>query len=206
LIENERQQREWAKLDTFVYRRIPNKTSDGGTVMLDVHGAEPRDAPLAPTTAFAGFAAGLKHHQLPTETAETAKRLLLDGIGCLLNGTQGEPGHIAWRTIERFGYGTGPSTAIISGEKISPRDAAFVNGITLYSVGVNDIHKESYSHPGGCIVPTLLAVGEWQNSPGADIIAAMAAGYDIMGRLGRATIPGHWVLGFHPNVSFGVFG
>jgi 2-methylcitrate dehydratase PrpD len=174
--------------------------------MLDVPGAEPRDASLAPTAAFAGFAAGIDHQQLPTETAETAKRLLLDGIGCLLNGTQGNPGRIAWRTIERFGYSDGPSTAIISGEKISPRDAAFVNGITLYSVGVNDIHKESYSHPGGCIVPTLLSVGEWQNSPGPEIIAAMAAGYEVMGRLGRATIPGHWDRGFHPTGTFGPFG
>lgn len=172
----------------------------------DMRGAEPRDASVAPTAALAGFAAAIEHRRLPAETAETAKRLLLDGIGCLLNGTQGDPGRIAWQVIRRFGYGAGPSTAIISGEKISPRDAAFVNGITLYSVGVNDIHKGSLSHPGGCIVPTLLAVGEWQNSPGADIIAAMAAGYDIMGRLGRATIPGHWDRGFHPTGTFGPFG
>lgn len=171
-----------------------------------IRGAESLDASVAPTAALADFAARIDHRKLPAETAETAKRLLLDGIGCLLNGTRGDPGSIAWRTIKRFGYGAGPSTAIISGEKISPRDAAFVNGITLYSVGVNDIHKSSMSHPGGCIVPTLLAMGEWRNSPGADIIAAMTAGYDVMGRLGRATIPGHWDRGFHPTGTFGPFG
>jgi 2-methylcitrate dehydratase PrpD len=108
--------------------------------------------------------------------------------------------------VSRFGTGDGPSTAIISGRKISVRDAAFVNGIALYSVGVNDIHKASMSHPGGCIVSALLAAAEWKDSPGDDIIAAMAAGYDIMGRLGLATIPGLWDRGFHPTGMFGPFG
>ena len=81
---------------------------------LDMRGAEPRDASVAPTAALAGFAAGIEHRRLPAETAETAKRLLLDGIGCLLNGTQGDPGRIAWQVIRRFGYGAGPSTAISS--------------------------------------------------------------------------------------------
>jgi 2-methylcitrate dehydratase PrpD len=159
-----------------------------------------------PTPALAAFVAAIQHRHIPAQTSETAKRLLLDGIGCLLVGALGDPGRIAWRAISRLESGHGPSTAIISGRKISPRDAAFVNGITLYSVGVNDIHKPSYSHPGGCIVPVLLAAGEWKDSPGADILAAMVAGYEIMGRLGRATIPGHWDRGFHPTGTFGPFG
>lgn len=159
-----------------------------------------------PSAALAAFASQIKAGDMAMETRETAKRLLLDGIGCLLVGTSGDPGRIAWRTVSRFGSGDGPSTAIISGRKISVRDAAFVNGISLYSVGVNDIHKESMSHPGGCIVSALLAVGEWKDAAGADIVAAMAAGYEIMGRLGHATVPGLWDRGFHPTGMFGPFG
>src|SRR5882724_10080555 len=119
---------------TRLYTLVCFKQSDrwGGSVTLDTLAGERLGASVAPTAALASFAAGIAYRQLPAETAETAKRLLLDGTGCLLNGTQGDPGRIAWRTIERYGYGIGPSTAIISGEKISPRDAAFVNGITLY--------------------------------------------------------------------------
>jgi len=168
--------------------------------------ADSPGAALGASASLAAFSAQIQLQDLSTETRETAKRLLLDGIGCLLVGTAGDPGRIAWRTVSRFGSGDGPSTAIISGRKISVRDAAFVNGISLYSVGVNDIHKESMSHPGGCIVSALLAMGEWKDSPGADIVAAMASGYELMGRLGRATIPGLWDRGFHPTGMFGPFG
>ena len=100
----------------------------------------------------------------------------------------------------------GQASVVIDGSRASARDAAFVNGITLYSVGVNDIHRGSTSHPGGCVVPVVLAVGEWLRAPGTDLVAAMVMGYELMGRLGAAMIPGHWNRGFHPTGTFGAFG
>ncbi|MCO5089574.1 MmgE/PrpD family protein [Bosea sp. (in: a-proteobacteria)] len=164
--------------------------------------------PPAVSHQLAAFAAGLTYDALPASTVGATKRLLLDGIGCLLHGTRGEPGQIAWQSITRLrhGSGEGPATAVIGGKRISVHDAAFVNGITLYSVGVNDIHKDSYSHPGGCVVPVILAVGEWLDAPGTDMLPAMAAGYDVMGRLGRAVGEAHWARGFHPTGTLGPFG
>lgn len=157
------------------------------------------------TQQLAAHVAGLDYDNIPPQTRETAKRFLLDGIGCLLAGTRGGPGAMAWRATSHLTTGFGPSTIMISGARASARDAAFVNGITLYSVGVNDIHKPSGAHPGGCVVPALLAVGEWQKSGGRDMLAAMIAGYDVMGRLGRAMIPSHRDRGFHPTGTFGTF-
>lgn len=155
---------------------------------------------------LSAFAAGLKHSALPQSTVDATKRLLLDGIGCLIHGTISGPGKIAWNSIAKLGGGQGPATAIISGKHIAVHDAAFVNGITLYSVGVNDIHKASVSHPGGCIVPAVLAVGEWLDAPGTEMIPAMAAGYDVMGRIGRSIAEVHWERGFHPTGTLGPFG
>lgn len=157
------------------------------------------------TGQLAAYAAGSNVRDIPTRTVETAKRLLLDGIGCLLAGTQGDLARMASRMTAYLNGGAGHSTVFVDGTRASPRDAAFVNGITLYSVGVNDIHKASGSHPGGCVIPALLAVSEWQRTPGADMLAAMIAGYDVMGRLGRATMPGHRARGFHPTGTYGAF-
>ncbi len=159
------------------------------------------------TDTLARHASSLAYSDIPAATLETAKRLLLDGIGCLLAGTRATPGRLAARTIARFKFGgAGHSTILINGSRGSARDAAFVNGITLYGVGINDIHQPSGSHPGGCIIPVLLAVGEWQGSSGKDMIAAMTAGYDVQGRLGRGVIPSHRERGFHPTGTLGTFG
>lgn len=159
------------------------------------------------TREVAGYVAATRHADLPAGTVLTTKRLLLDGIGCLLAGTRGAPGAIAARATDDLLGGTaGHSTIFFNGKRSSARDAAFVNGITLYSVGVNDIHKASGSHPGGAIISALLGTSEWLGTPGADMLTAMVAGYDVMGRLGRATIPSHRERGFHPTGTFGTFG
>ncbi|MBI3938672.1 MAG: MmgE/PrpD family protein [Betaproteobacteria bacterium] len=158
------------------------------------------------TRQVAEYVASLDYRNIPRATVETTKRLLLDGIGCLIAGTRGGPGRIAARATARLLGGAGHSTIFINGTRASARDAAFVNGITLYSVGVNDIHKPSGSHPGGCVIPATLATGEWLKSSGRELIAAMVAGYDVMGKLGRAMIPSHRERGFHPTGTFGAFG
>jgi 2-methylcitrate dehydratase PrpD len=164
------------------------------------------------TRQVSRYVAGTTYEALPEATRETAKRLLLDGIGCLLAGTRGEPGRLAAAAQAAMaGTGSdvnrgGPCTIVFDGTRATARDAAFVNGITLYSVGVNDIHKPSGSHPGGCIVPAVLAAGQWQRSSGREMLTSMIAGYDVMGRLGRATIPSHRDRGFHPTGTFGAFG
>ncbi len=158
------------------------------------------------TSRIADHIAGLQWQALPAGTKETTKRLLLDGIGCLLAGTRGIPGEIAARATGFLVGGAGHATILYNGARASARDAAFVNGITLYSVGVNDIHKGSGAHPGGCVIPAVLAVGEWLDVPGPDMFAGMVAGYDVMGRLGRAMIPSHRERGFHPTGTFGAFG
>src|SRR5690606_28784965 len=158
------------------------------------------------TERIAAHIAGQRYAAIPDASKETTKRLLLDGIGCLLAGIRGGPGKIAAEAVKSMQGNGGPSTIVISGERGTARDAAFINGMTLYSVGVNDIHKPSGSHPGGCIIPAMLAMAEWRRSRGTEMLASRVVAYDVMGRLGRATIPSHRERGFHPTGTFGAFG
>lgn len=116
-------------------------TDTAKTAMQTRH-APPPSAAAGCTERLAEFTSAATHAMLPAATVEYAKKLLLDGIGCLLAGTRGEPGRMAARAIARLRSGeAGPASIIIDGTRASARDAAFVNGITLYSVGVNDIHR-----------------------------------------------------------------
>ena len=157
------------------------------------------------TRELATFASALNYANLPVATVDMAKRLLLDGIGCLLVGGLGELGNNATSMVRRVG-GLPQATLMTDLKAASVRDAAFVNGICLYSVGLNDVHKPAGAHPGGCIVPAILAVGEWQHSSGASLLAAMTAGYEVAGRIGRAIRPSHRQRGFHPTGTCGTFG
>lgn len=157
------------------------------------------------TRKLAAFVAGLKFDGLPRATIDMSKRLLLDGVGCMLAGVHGQAARNVAAMIRCLG-GERQATILPGNTQGSVRDAAFVNGISLYSVGLNDVHSPSGAHPGACVIPAVLAVSEWTHAPGKDLLAAMVAGYEVNGRVGRAIIPTHRERGFHPTGTCGTFG
>lgn len=157
------------------------------------------------TQTLAQFCSRLTYDAIPRSAVDMARNLLLDGLACLVVGTRGGPGKSAAATVKRLGGH--PQCTIFTGDfRGSVRDAAFANSIALYSVGLNDIHKPSTSHPGGCIVMPVLAVGEWLERDGKDVLSAIVAGYEVNGRLGTATAPSHRERGFHTTGTIGTFG
>jgi 2-methylcitrate dehydratase PrpD len=158
------------------------------------------------TRALAAYTASLNSTDLPAATVQKAKCLFLDGIGCLLAGTVAGPGRSAAEFVRRLESRADQATIFTGNTRGTVRDAAFVNAMTLYSIGLNDIHKPSVSHPGACIIPTVLALSEWRGSDGSDLIAAMVAGYDVMARVGCSVTPTHRERGFHPTGTYGTFG
>lgn len=157
------------------------------------------------TRQLAAFIADLKFENLPRATVDMSRKLLLDGVGCMLAGVNGEAARNVSAMIRCLG-GERQATILPGNTQGSVRDAAFVNGISLYSVGLNDVHSPSGAHPGACVIPTVLAMGEWLRAPGKDLLAAMVAGYEVNGRVGRAIIPTHRERGFHPTGTCGTFG
>ena len=156
------------------------------------------------TRALASFAANLRYQDLSASTVDLCKRQLLDGLGCLLAGTVGTPGRQAAAMIRECG-GSEQATVYADGQSASACQAAMVNGTTLYSVGLHDFLQKASCHPGACVIPVLLAIGEWRRAPGADMLAAMVCGYEVLDRVGRAIMPGHRERGFHPTGTCGTF-
>lgn len=46
-------------------------------------------------------------------------------------------------------------------------------------------------HPGASIIPAALAIGEWKNASGKDVINAIFIGYDVGNRIGKAIQPSY---------------
>ena len=64
--------------------------------------------------------------------------------------------------------------------------AALANGIFAHADETDDVHTSTTTHPGAAVVPAALAIGERNGLSGTDVLRAIALGYDVCGRHGRA--------------------
>ena len=85
--------------------------------------------------------------------------------------------------------------------------AALLNGAFAHSLDFDDTHAAGTLHPGAPVIPAALAAAELTGASGADVIAAIVAGYEVTNRLAVA-LPGgdHYDRGYHPTATCGVFG
>ena len=100
----------------------------------------------------------------------------------------------------------GNSRVSASALTMSAADAAFVNGSYGHGFEYDDAHGPSYSHPGSCVIPAALAIGEELGSSLEEIIVAMVAGYEVYARIGMLAAPELLQRGYHPHGTLSNFG
>ena len=100
----------------------------------------------------------------------------------------------------------GQSRVTASDLKMSAMDAAFVNASYGHGFEYDDAHRESASHPGCCVVPAALAIGEGLDSTMEDVITAIVVGYEVYTRIGCLAAPDLLSRGFHPHAVLSRFG
>ncbi|WP_321801866.1 MmgE/PrpD family protein [Caballeronia sp. J97] len=100
----------------------------------------------------------------------------------------------------------GKSRVSASTITMSAMDAAFVNGSYGHGFEYDDAHGPSYSHPGSCVIPAALAIGEELGSSLEEVITAMVAGYEVYARIGLLAAPDLLQRGFHPHCTLSNFG
>lgn len=163
------------------------------------------------TATLAKFASELRYEDLPSEVVEQAKCVLEDFIGISLYASR----HTPWGvTIAEFvaneSNGRGPSTVIGWGTKATASRAALANGTMALGFEYDDIHMGSATHPHSAVVSAALAIGEEKRISGRDLVAAIVAGYEVMGRVGLASGKsvglGTMGRGLYPTQIYGVFG
>nr|WP_284506322.1 MmgE/PrpD family protein [Caballeronia sp. INDeC2] len=101
---------------------------------------------------------------------------------------------------------SGKSRVSASSLTMSAMDAAFVNGSYGHGFEYDDAHGPSYSHPGSCVIPAALAIGEELGSSLEEVITAMVAGYEVYARIGLLAAPDLLQRGFHPHGTLSNFG
>ena len=157
------------------------------------------------TEVLAGFAASLQYGDLPAQVREHCKRLLLDVLACALAGHRGEETHQLAAVASQLAH-SGESS-VIGGERLSLAGATLLNGYLVTAVTMCDVHRATLTHVTPEVMPPALAIAERDDLPGRDLLVAIAAGCEIMTRIGIGLdYPVFRAKGWHGPGVLGPFG
>lgn len=121
---------------------------------------------------------------VPQESVDYAKTLMLSAIGAIVQGPDCTGGDIITRYVERSG-GAEEAMLFATGQRLPMEAAALANATFAHSTEYeDDSFPEAVSSY--TIVPAVLAVAEHCGAGGADMIAAFIAGYETQARIGLA--------------------
>jgi 2-methylcitrate dehydratase PrpD len=160
------------------------------------------------TSELAEFCANIKLGTLPPEVVTRARFLVLDLVGNIARARHDAESTASFvATVRSLGMATGNAGVFGDAARYSPVGAAFLNGALAHSLDFDDTHAAGSLHPGAPVIPAALAAGEMVGASGADVLAAIIAGYEVTCRVALALPAGeHYDRGFHPTATCGAFG
>jgi 2-methylcitrate dehydratase PrpD len=160
------------------------------------------------TAELSAFSAGIKLDALPPDVVERARFLVLDLVGNIVRARHDAESTTSLLAATRaLGLAAGNSGVFGDAARYTPAGAALLNGALGHSLDFDDTHAAASLHPGAPVIPAALAAGEMAGASGAEVLAAIVAGYEVTLRLSLALVPGdHYRRGFHPTATCGAFG
>lgn len=147
---------------------------------------------------LATFAMGLRVRDLPDAVTDRVRWILADCVGCIVAGHRAAE---MTKLASLRGAESGDAATLLGTARGAPREtAALLNGMagTWHDLDEGNLHTKG--HAGIQIVPALLAEAEVRRAPGAAVVAALAAGYEVGCRIYGGT---QARLAVHPHGTFG---
>ncbi len=156
---------------------------------------------------LARFVSELKYENLPSEVIARAKDLILDQVGIMMGISTLPWSKAIYEYVRDWGVGKPEATIAHYGYKTNAENAVFANSSFGHGFEIDDLYVRGSSHPGCIVVPSALAMGEKESISGREVILAVVAGYEVMGRINSAITPSCALRGFHaPTSVTGPFG
>jgi 2-methylcitrate dehydratase PrpD len=156
------------------------------------------------TAVLAEHTAGIDVEASEQADLERLRHCVLDWLGATVAGTASPAAH-AVRSIVVDTRDEASATVVGTRLRCTPRDAALSNGVAAHALEVDDVARWMGGHPSASICAATLALAETRRAEGADVAAALLAGYDVACHLGVALGPGHSAAGWHATGTLGTF-
>jgi 2-methylcitrate dehydratase PrpD len=142
------------------------------------------------------FAAGVRDGDVEPDILRDARRRVTDIIGIALAASGMEPARIVGEVVESWG-GEEQASAIGRSSRYPAAGAALLNGTLAHALDFDDTHLPSVLHPSAAVVPAALAAAEGSGASGRELLAAVAAGDELVVRVGMA--------GYDPDLGNSIF-
>jgi 2-methylcitrate dehydratase PrpD len=148
------------------------------------------------TERIAQFVVETTYESLPEEAKQSAKRAIVDCLGCAVSGSEEEGGKLLTQYVRD--NACKPEAGVIGGGfKSSAAEAALVNGMLAHVLDYDDVALPTGGHPTVALLPTALALGEKLHASGRDVLLAYIVGFEVMCTIGRGVTGRHYGLGWH---------
>jgi 2-methylcitrate dehydratase PrpD len=140
----------------------------------------------------------------PQDLRQRARLAVLDTLGCMVAAATTPAGATIVASVAERGAG-GPATTVSLAPGRRPEDSALANATLAHMLEFDDGHRPSDNHLGCVVVPSALAVAEETGATIGEVLDAIIVGYDVMGRVGEATLLPRRRSPFHGTGTTGVF-
>jgi 2-methylcitrate dehydratase PrpD len=155
--------------------------------------------------AVVRFIQELTIDRVSKEVRAAVSLLLRDQLAVQI-GSAGLPWSRQVLSLAKGRHLPGRSSVVASNVTMSAVDAAFVNATYGHGFEYDDAHRASASHPGCCVIPAALALGEELSASLDEIVTAIVVGYEVYTRIGTLAAPDLLRRGFHPHAVLSAFG
>jgi 2-methylcitrate dehydratase PrpD len=143
-------------------------------------------------------------HDVAPEVAAKAKLCILDLLSSAFAARDLPWAAQAAALARSSSLGVSKGAGILgTSDVVSIQDAAFANGVIGHGLVRDDMHVGSVSHLGTVLVPALLALAEGKRASGAEFLAALVAGYEVGGKVGRMLMDSDVTKIFRPTGTVG---
>jgi 2-methylcitrate dehydratase PrpD len=161
------------------------------------------DLPI--TERLAAFATGLRHTDIPAEVRTRAVHHMLDAAGIALASTSYPFAEPVLRGLRSLGD-KGEAPVFGYADRLSPRDAASMNGYLCHGLDYDDTHVAGIIHATTSILPAALSAAAITGASGREMVTAYIVGMETATRIGMCAKGAFHQVGFHPTGIAGIFG
>src|SRR6202023_3520089 len=139
---------------------------------------------------------------------------ILDGLGLALAGARAQNGKLFREYAASLGLPDRGSTVMGTKNKLTPRFAAFANGLAIHVEDFDDtqlaVGKDRVygllTHPTVPVLPPALALCDTTATRAQDFLVAYHLGVEVECKIAEAISPRHYEDGFHSTGTCGPFG
>jgi 2-methylcitrate dehydratase PrpD len=135
--------------------------------------------------SHAAWIADLRWDHLPEPVRRQARRCLKD-IVATAAGSLALPAAPGIERLVAAQFGAGPAPMLFRGPRTTLAGAAFGNALRIDGLDCHDGFRPNKGHAGATVVPVLLAAAALRTVSGAELLAALVAGYEVALRAGLA--------------------